>query len=386
MWAASELADWWDQQHRESKKELERFVDRNPNLFGVIVATTTETAMQLGEGMVDVLRLGEGAAEGGWKGYAKDTLRAISIAGAVGKAAKLVQSARGIRLAKLIVDPGGTAISGRCAYVSATQALKQVGQRAYVAVDELAQELGKPMEGLTSPDMGQLRQMLVDIGAKVKVHRAIQSLEEVVNSTPRDGSVTLIGLDGLGAGGARVSGHCVYGFWDSLGRFRIMDRGGLGRTGEVFSSLEELARKYGRQAYVPRSMARIQNLFLKFVGPKGTATLAMSVLAATATHPETVAQAFHVMKEAAKAGPNPAQNPAGRPGLRYHVVGSGDWLSKIAGHYYGDIHKWPVIYNANLEVIGHNPHAIKPGQRLWIPELPAVSFKKRVKSAAAGAH
>jgi hypothetical protein len=29
MWAASDIADWWDEQHQAAKKELDSFVDHN---------------------------------------------------------------------------------------------------------------------------------------------------------------------------------------------------------------------------------------------------------------------------------------------------------------------------------------------------------------------
>ena len=61
MLAASDIADWWSEQHRSSKRELDQFVDEHPNWFGVFVAGTTATAMDLGAGLVDVLRLGEGS-------------------------------------------------------------------------------------------------------------------------------------------------------------------------------------------------------------------------------------------------------------------------------------------------------------------------------------
>ena len=54
-------------------------------------------------------------------------------------------------------------------------------------------------------------------------------------------------------------------------------------------------------------------------------------------------------------------------GQRIHVVKSGDWLSKIAITYYGDMNKWKLIYDTNKGVIGPNPDLIKPGQQLVIP-------------------
>lgn len=59
----------------------------------------------------------------------------------------------------------------------------------------------------------------------------------------------------------------------------------------------------------------------------------------------------------------PGQTP------RYYVVQSGDWLSKIAIKFYGDMNKWHVIYDQpdNKKLIGPNPDLIKPGQKLVIP-------------------
>jgi hypothetical protein len=59
MWAARDIAEWWDEQHRSSNKALDEFVDEHPNWIGVFVAGTTGTFMDLGAGLVDVLRLGE---------------------------------------------------------------------------------------------------------------------------------------------------------------------------------------------------------------------------------------------------------------------------------------------------------------------------------------
>lgn len=56
------------------------------------------------------------------------------------------------------------------------------------------------------------------------------------------------------------------------------------------------------------------------------------------------------------------------PEAQYHVVVSGDNLSKIAKHYYGDANKYPVIFEANKPMLSH-PDKIYPGQALRIPPL-----------------
>jgi nucleoid-associated protein YgaU len=98
--------------------------------------------------------------------------------------------------------------------------------------------------------------------------------------------------------------------------------------------------------------------------------LAMEVRAQLAVNPETAAQTLEI-KRMGKA------SAIHLPSLRHHVVQPGDWLSKLAKHYYGDMYKWPIIHEANRDIIGSNPDQIKPGQKLVIPDLPKVSAKRK---------
>ena len=61
-------------------------------------------------------------------------------------------------------------------------------------------------------------------------------------------------------------------------------------------------------------------------------------------------------------------NAAPAAGDSYTVV-SGDSLSKIAKHHYGDAAKWQQIYEANKALIGNNPDLIEVGQVLTLPSL-----------------
>ena len=56
------------------------------------------------------------------------------------------------------------------------------------------------------------------------------------------------------------------------------------------------------------------------------------------------------------------------PEAQFHTVVSGDNLSKIAKHYYGDANKYPAIFEANKPMLSH-PDKIYPGQSLRIPAL-----------------
>ncbi|HEV7350523.1 peptidoglycan-binding protein LysM [Telluribacter sp.] len=53
---------------------------------------------------------------------------------------------------------------------------------------------------------------------------------------------------------------------------------------------------------------------------------------------------------------------------KFHTVEKGDSLSKIAKQYYGDMMKYPAIFEANKPML-KDPDEIYPGQVLRIPSL-----------------
>lgn len=292
---------------------------------------------------------------------------------------------------KLIVDPGG----GACAYVSATQALRQTGQKAFVSVDDLAKELKISADSLGGLDVQDLYKLMKDLKATVGPIKKFTKWEEVAQSVPHDGSVVSFGLHFK-----NKAAHRLYAFRDTFGKVKIMDRGGsAGKLPEVVDDVDFIARKYnsGIASFLPGF--EIKNVFMRFVGPKGLATLVMEVLATTSGDAETTAQMF----EAFKASKKPRKAPivaetafitgrvpptamaksvmrmspvhvrAGDPtqGGPY-TVKTGDTLSKIAQKVYGNMMKFGVIYMANRGVIGPNPNLIRPGQVLMIPTLEVV--------------
>lgn len=60
--------------------------------------------------------------------------------------------------------------------------------------------------------------------------------------------------------------------------------------------------------------------------------------------------------------------PPAKEETEYYEVKPGDTLSKIAKKYYGNAMKYPVIFEANREII-KDPNLIYPGQKLRIPKL-----------------
>jgi hypothetical protein len=380
MRAASDIADWWDEQHRQSKKGLDGFVDENPNLFGVIIGTAVATAMDLGAGMVDMAKFGQGAASGTVGGFAKDAVRLIGIMGLLGKAAKYAQVGVNVRLARLIVDTGGP----RCGYISGTQAFRQTGTRAFAAVEDLAKALGKNLSELGGSRLAGRIQEFKSLGAKISAVKNVSTLKEIEEMTKNDGSVTMFSIIGkrMIKGVPKDFGHAVYAFRNLFGRLRIMNRGGMlpdgttGKIGEVFESPADLSKKYKILGeWQVREAAVMENVFGKVMNAASRAgAVAIGALAAeehvttsvAPDHNETVEQAFEIHKTIFRSG----QKTLEQEPPRYHGVVQGESLSKIAKYYYGDMNKWPLIYVANRDQIGGNPDLIKPRQRLLIPDLP----------------
>ena len=60
----------------------------------------------------------------------------------------------------------------------------------------------------------------------------------------------------------------------------------------------------------------------------------------------------------------PAQG--GADYTQWHEVTSGETLSKIAQHYYGDASLYPKIFEANKDTL-KDPNMIRVGQKLRIP-------------------
>lgn len=54
------------------------------------------------------------------------------------------------------------------------------------------------------------------------------------------------------------------------------------------------------------------------------------------------------------------------PVAKTYTVVSGDSLSRIAKHVYGDANRWHDIFNANRDLLD-NPEKIQPGQVLKLP-------------------
>jgi len=64
--------------------------------------------------------------------------------------------------------------------------------------------------------------------------------------------------------------------------------------------------------------------------------------------------------------PSPSPSPVAGGGESY-TIAEGDTLATVASRFYGDPNEWRRIYDANRQVIGENPDAVRIGTVLRIP-------------------
>lgn len=404
MRTAADWADWWDQQHKESKEFFLQFAADNPNLFGIVVSAAFNTAMDLAAGTVDMLRFGKGIAEGGAKGYAKDALRLIGLVGTTAPLTKVARPLNGVaqfaqravnaRLARVLVDDGG----GICSWVAGARALRHTGTRAFATVDDLAQAMNTTRLGVELSEVRSLEQALIPLrrlGATPGPVTRVSNFLDVQRMVPKDGGVVMFVVRGsfrsaTNPAALEESAHAGYAFRDLMGRIRIMDRG-QGQLGVIYNSYGEFTsawhRTYGLDGgWGPYTAAVIPSVLVKITneGLKATGVLAMEILAVAGkdkSDRETVAQAFEVYKNAKNGTMRTGVVRDGvmishpvlvkNPGTPYTTV-NGDTLERIAKKFYGKESKWPVIYTANRDVIGDDPGKLRVNQNLIVPELPQV--------------
>lgn len=99
---------------------------------------------------------------------------------------------------------------------------------------------------------------------------------------------------------------------------------------------------------------------------KGAVTLA-GACDSVATKEKAILLAGNI-KGVAQVDGDKLTAPPSEEKTEYYTVKSGDSLSKIAKRYYGDAMKYPLIFEANREVI-KDPDLIYPGQKLRIPKM-----------------
>ena len=133
--AAYEIADKFDEYYDESLLALDVWVKRG-GCYAWVVAATIKTAMDVGEGTIDTLRLGEGFAEGGASNIVTDIFRALGIAGGSGAA-----SLKTANIVKVRLSPRGKVISETKTTVE--EAVNSFAQRVRSEINIAPKSIGK---------------------------------------------------------------------------------------------------------------------------------------------------------------------------------------------------------------------------------------------------
>jgi hypothetical protein len=279
------IADDWEHQRQKSETILGDWVHNNPNMGTVVAATAISTAMQLGSGLVDTLRLGQGVAQGGWRGYLSDGLRLINVAGfAVGPALKLTRYLHPVTLARN-AETAISAKQGVCAWVSGTHAVRMAGVRLFASVDDLLASAGYSklkflaQEG-NIPKIMTLQDMippLKALGARVKDLGAassgtLGSLQAA--SLANKNGVIYFALRWKSPASGKTLGHAMVAFRQG-GEFKILDR-----YGAVVENLGQLERLYaGISAARIGEMIFVENAVISQIAT-GISVVSMEVSAA----------------------------------------------------------------------------------------------------------
>ena len=248
-YALSQVAEAWEKDRKKSEKVLEEWVQENPQWWVIGVATLTKTSMDLGAGLVDVLRFGEGAAEGGAMGVGKDALRLIGLMGPIGKGAAWAQ-AQFVNLGALRLAVAVNGVNGPCTFQAVNNAMSIVkGKSLFVTVKDMARAMGRTVRSLRRDadglyDLGAWVDDLVPImrasGATVRELAGLTRMEQVVQQAARNRVIicafkTTIRTLNKGKMEEEPILHSVIVVKDALGRVRFADYGG-----KFFRSIEEL--------------------------------------------------------------------------------------------------------------------------------------------------
>ncbi len=247
--ALSEYADMWDKEKKVSEKFLEDWVDENPQWWAVGIATFVQTSMDLGQGMVDVLRFGEGVAEGGWRGYGKDALRLLTIIGPLGRAGGMVSRFVHIRTMRLAVKTTG--VTGPCTFTAANNAMSIVSgspKNLFLTAKEAAKGLGKPLSSFAMDGskykmaawIDDLVGFMQNNGAKVKLLNNVKCIDDAINAARTADGVVIFAVRYHRVGAAKPISHSIIAVRDAFGRVKFGDYGG-----KLVSSVKELITQKG---------------------------------------------------------------------------------------------------------------------------------------------
>lgn len=395
---AADFADWYDGEARQyTDKVLTEFVDKHPNLFGVFVAGTAATAFDAASVFfVDIARLGTGTAEGGAKGVFQDVLRVLSVvpAGKIPTIAKPILA----RIVRVLTNVfRWKKLDGSlCLPIALAQALQHTANKVFVSLDEVLTAMGKTMDevfnnGSTVDDLVKGLTKLNAAFTRVPLSpfadwNALKKMAEVADG------VVMVRLEAFTKAGVLVDGHRIV-VSKTLQGVQIIDRYGL------FKNLDDLSKHYGYIFKIDTASPTVvvknwvfdpalASKLNKF-GPLGAMALRVGTAFGFAPDKDageikTKFREFVAALPPESLYPPPIRLPETISVMGVHTIeGPGiqkkDWLSSIAGQWYGDLLLWPALWDFNKGPDFTDPNKMYVGQRIKIPfinELPGEEIKK----------
>ena len=136
-------------------------------------------------------------------------------------------------------------------------------------------------------------------------------------------------------------------------------------TGEKIIRTEERAEK-DIKARIEADNPGVSDLSVQYWKDRGLVRLSGKAESAEAREKAILIAGNVEGVETVEADKLTAPAPEQDSKVDYYEIQSGDTLSKLAQQYYGDPMKYPVLFEANREVI-LDPDKIYPGQKIRIP-------------------
>jgi hypothetical protein len=203
--------------------------------------------MDLGAGMVDVLRLGEGVARGGVGGVAQDALRALVFVGPLARGGALLGRVAQTHAIRLAVTTRG--VTGPCTFTAVNNALSIVagrGRNLFLTAQDAARALGQPLSAFARVGrrvdvaawIDELLPFLTRQGVALRNLGAPRTIADVVGAAAREDGVVIFAIEWTDLAGT-LQRHSMIAVRTARG-VRFADYGG-----RFIGSLAELAQRGG---------------------------------------------------------------------------------------------------------------------------------------------
>lgn len=393
----SDCADWWERHIKDFKNDLGDYVETHPGNFSIVVATAGATLADLGDAfIVDPLRLGEGVAEGSWKGVVQDTFRVMSFIppGRVFKMAAGLRVASGAAKTARVLEAAEAfkAVEGNtCVPIAIAQAMKAAGYKLGVSLPKIAKALGLDLKVIS--ESGTLERLIEPALKKLGIvfetmDPGTKSFRELMAAARKADGPMMVRLeaDVMEEGKIVVKGHRNL-IAEINGTIQVVDRYGKFRT------LEQLSKEYGvsfrvgrtEPIYILKNVLVDPNL-LKLVNNLGILGCLVRMSMAVLDFNKQTLPDGHVEKDFANFLKQRGKTPPLRvqdvqcQGGKIVPVRHGDTLSGIAMAEYRSWELWPLIYDLNKDKIGRDPNRLHLGLRLLV--LPLRTYTQQEVAAA----